>query len=81
MLAQHIEEDPDAPGPGDARLVESGVPVWALVGYLPAVDGQAKQVAAAFALPEAVVAAALAYYARHKCAIDARLAANTAPAA
>lgn len=79
LLARYIEEDPDSPGAADARLMNFGVPVWAIIGYLPAVGHQPHKVAAAYRLPEEAVRAALAYYQRHRCAIDARIAANASP--
>lgn len=76
-----IEEHPDRPGPADARLAGYGVPVWALVGYYHVTGGDLARVAADYDLPEEAVKAALRYYERHRAAIDARLAANAAPAA
>lgn len=66
-------------GPGEARLREYGVHVWALAGYLQAVKGNIEEVAHDYDLPLVAVEAALAYYQQHKTAIDARIAANLAP--
>ncbi|MBI3976737.1 MAG: hypothetical protein HY331_01000 [Chloroflexi bacterium] len=74
----HVELDPARPWPGDARLTEYGVPIWALVRYWRNVDGDVPRVAYAYDLPVEVVEAALAYYREHQAAIDARLAANAA---
>ncbi|MBI2940951.1 MAG: DUF433 domain-containing protein [Chloroflexi bacterium] len=78
LIARHIEQNPSRPGPGNARVVSYGVPVWALVAHLDAVDGSVDRVADDYELPREVVLAALNYYRRHKDAIDARIAANAA---
>lgn len=80
LIDRYIELDPDRPSPGEARLREEGVHVWALVGhYLIAVDQDLGAVARDYDLPEEAVAAALAYYQKHKHEIDARLAQNKSP--
>jgi uncharacterized protein (DUF433 family) len=79
LIARYVEENPSHPGPADIRLVDSAVPVWALVGEYLAGTGNAAQVAASFAVPCEAVEAALAYYRLHQTVIDARLALN-APA-
>lgn len=81
LIARYIEENPTKPGSADARLIGYGVPVWALIGYLPAVGGQARKVAADYDLPVEAVEAALAYYEQHRAVIDARIAANRVTAA
>jgi uncharacterized protein (DUF433 family) len=81
LIARYIEENPAKPGPADARLIGYGVPVWALIGYLPAVGHRARNVAADYDLPPEAVEAALAYYKRHRAVIDARIAANRVAAA
>jgi len=74
LIARYIELDPRHRWPGGARLRDSGVHVWALVGHWRyATDGNAAAVAHDYDLPEEAVRAALAYYERHKGAIDARL--------
>jgi uncharacterized protein (DUF433 family) len=78
LIARYIALDPQRPWPEEARLVQSGVSVWAIIGYLPAVGGDLKQVALAYDIPIEAVIAALAYYEKHKPAIDARLAENAA---
>ena len=65
-------------GRADARLSDTGVPVWALVGHLRAVGNAIDRVATDYELPREAVEAALAYYRRHKDLIDARLLLNTA---
>ena len=53
-----------------------GVPVWALLGYYRAVNGDLSRVATDYDLPEDAVRAALAHYRRHQKELDARLLAN-----
>jgi len=76
LIERHIEWDPHHPGPSDVRLSESWVPVWAVIGHLPSVGGDAEQAAADYELTAEAMAAALAYYEANRGAIDARLAAN-----
>lgn len=78
LIAQYIEENPYRSGPANARLVHYAVPVWALVGYLDDVHRDVNRVAADYDLPVDAVLAALAYYEKHRAAIDARIAANVA---
>jgi uncharacterized protein (DUF433 family) len=76
LIARHVEPDPYRPYPEEARLVDSGVSVWAIIGYLPTVDGDIDQAAEDYDLHPDAVRAALAYYQVHRTLIDARLAAN-----
>ncbi len=76
LIERHIETDPYRPGPGDVRLAESGVSVWAVIGHLPSVDGDVARAAADYELSPEAMAAALAYYREHRAALDARLAEN-----
>ncbi len=76
LIDLHIESDPFHPGPSDVRLVESGVSVWAVIGHLPSVGGDPVKAAADYEITPEEMAAALAYYRRHRGAIDARLSAN-----
>ncbi len=78
LIERYIEPSPDRPGPGDARLVYYGVPVWALIGHYRATGRDVARVAASYEVPVEAVRAALSYYQRHRAAIEARLAANTA---
>jgi uncharacterized protein (DUF433 family) len=78
LIAQYVEEDPRRSGPADARLRDSGVPVWALVAQLPAFDGDPARLASSYDVPLDAVKAALAYYRRNKKLIDARIALNAA---
>jgi uncharacterized protein (DUF433 family) len=81
LIAAHIEQHPRRPGLDEARLIGFCVPVWALVGYSFAVNGDIERIAADYDVPVDAVAAALAYYRRHRALIDARLAANATPIA
>ncbi len=79
LIARYVEENPRFPGPADAWLRDSGVPVWALVGYYhQAVAEDETRVADDYELPVEAVRAALAYYRRHRRLIDDRIAANAA---
>jgi|SRR5579871_2546597 len=78
LIEDHIEPDPAVPGVEEARTIASGVPVWALVGHLRAIGGDVRQLAEDYEIPPAEVDAAMAYYRRHKAAVDARIAANAA---
>ncbi len=77
LIERFIEPHPSKPGISNARLTtDRHVPVWALIGHLDVVDGDADQVAHDYGLPREAVDAALAYYERHKASIDARLVLN-----
>jgi uncharacterized protein (DUF433 family) len=77
LIRQYIEADPARPGKAEARLVDSCVPVWALIGHY---QGDAERVARDYGVPLDAVKAALAFYHRHREIIDDRLAANRPPA-
>lgn len=81
LIDQFIERDPDRPGPAEARLIVSGVPVWALIGHLRAVDGDVWQTTKDYDVPEAAVMAAIVYYRQHTTDIDARIRRNIATVA
>lgn len=76
LIDRYIEVDPHQPTAEDFRIADHGMHVWALIGYLRAVDGNVAQMATDYEIPMEVAEAALAYYHRRKGAIDARLAAN-----
>ena len=76
-MDQYIELDPQRPWAGKARLIESGVPVWALVeGGVRVANQDANVVAHDYDLSLPAVMAALTYYHRHQATIDARLEQN-----
>ncbi|HLH21205.1 MAG TPA: DUF433 domain-containing protein [Chloroflexota bacterium] len=77
LIARYIEDNPHAAGLDEARLIVSGVPVWALVGHWRAIGEDIAQVAHDYDLPDEAVEAALAYYRQHAALIDARILANT----
>lgn len=81
LIIRHVETDRLQLGPADARLTDSGVSVWAIAGYAPLVDWNAEAIAADYGLTLEEVEAALAYYHRHRDAIEARITANTITAA
>ena len=76
LIAKHIEENPYYPGPADVRLRDACVPVWALILYWRAAEGDTARVAADYEVPVEAVEAAVAYYWQHQAVIEARLAAN-----
>ena len=76
LIDQFIEERPYETG--EPRLRPSAVPVWAIIGHWQATGRDASEVAKDYEVPEVEVRAALAYYKRHRAAIDARIAANAA---
>jgi len=79
LIAQFMEENPQRPGPADARLKESGAAVWAIVEYLhAAVGGDLEQAARDYEIPIEAARAVLAYYGRNRSIIDARIAVNAA---
>jgi uncharacterized protein (DUF433 family) len=77
LIAQYIEPTPHRPGPADVRLRDYCVPVWTLIGYWRAAEGDLEHVAADYEIPREAVEAAIAHYKRNKAVIDGRLAANS----
>ncbi|HVC32824.1 MAG TPA: hypothetical protein VNL16_04875 [Chloroflexota bacterium] len=77
-IDRYIELNPQRPGAANARLVGSGVPIWALVGYLEAAHGDLGVVAEDYGIARDAVEAAIAYYHQYRILIDARIAANAA---
>jgi hypothetical protein len=85
LIAAWPVPDPFDRGPASARVTERGPEVWALAGYLkPAArwatrrSALLREAAADFHLPEEALRAALAFYRRHRAAIEARVAENGA---
>ena len=76
LISRYIEPNPNKPWLSEAWLIDSSIPVWALIGALPAVDGDLTKLAASYDVPLEAVEAAMAFYRRHKCVIDARLEEN-----
>jgi uncharacterized protein (DUF433 family) len=78
LIHRYIKPDAETGRPDNARIVDVGVPVWALIGYLKANDHSVERTAAAYHLPPDAVDAARAYYDEHRAVIDARLALQAA---
>lgn len=76
LITKYIGPHPSKPGLMNAWLKERGVPVWAIIGHLEVVEGDADQAASDYAVPREAIDAALAYYERYKPYIDARLLLN-----
>ena len=78
-----VGPDPNRPGPDRARLMEHGIAVWAIIGYLQAIGDEIThetiaKTAEDYLVPVTAVTVALAYYDEHRAAIDTRLAINAA---
>lgn len=76
-----IALDPIRPGVERARLVEFGIPIWALIGDMGRGEGEMDddeiaRVASDYMIPDEAVRAAVAYYRDHRHAIDAFLDSN-----
>lgn len=78
LVRQLIERDPYHPGPGDVRIKDHNIHVWALVGALKNYNCDLEPVAAEYDIPVKYVRAALAYYRENPEVIEGRLAANDA---
>ena len=83
LIARYVEPNPHKPGVEEAWVVgheDNGVPsytipIWALIGhYLYHLPRNVDDVARAYDVPAEAVEAAVAYYRRHQCAVDTRLA-------
>src|SRR5262245_52949968 len=55
LIERYVEPNPHHPGPADVRLREYCVPVWALIGYWKAAEGDVERVAADYRLPREAV--------------------------
>ncbi|GEM_PF-2924716 len=66
--------------PAEAVLAEYGVPVWAIIGHLKAIDWDIQRTAADYDVSADAVHATVRYYEQQTTAIDARLRANLPPA-
>lgn len=79
LLEKYVDPDVDRyGGRADARLLNSGVSVWAIVAYLRVYKGDVDKVAWHYDLSHEELEAALAYYRRNKRYIDARVLLNEA---
>ena len=59
-----------------ARVVPEEIHVWAIIGYLQAIDWNEAKTANDYDLPLEAVQAAVAFYKKHSAAIDAYLEMN-----
>lgn len=78
LIDAYVQADPRRPEPGEARLTAYGYPVWIVIDALAAVDQDVDRVARDYELPADAVRAAVAFYRRHREAIDAQARANAA---
>jgi uncharacterized protein (DUF433 family) len=78
LIAKYIEPHPRKPGILNARIVDRGISVTALIAYLISSAGQHSQTAQDYEVPEEAVQAALAYRRRHKDLFDTWIAENAA---
>jgi uncharacterized protein (DUF433 family) len=78
LIERYIELDRDHPVPAEARLVDSYIHVWAIVGHYLGTGRDPQNTADSYEVPLEAVLAALSYYRQHQCAIDARLELNNA---
>lgn len=78
LIALHIEPHPAKPGMVNYRLKEEegGYPVWAIIGDLAPGILSEEQVLREFRISREALDAALAFYARNKEVIDAKIIAN-----
>ena len=76
LIARYIDLDDDFVAPGDVRLKDSAIHVWAIVGQLDANHWDAGRVAHDYDIPVVEVEAAIAYYKRFWIPIDGRIAMN-----
>lgn len=73
LIAQHVYFAPGRTTPELARLVEQAVPIWIVIDYDRAVNGDTEQVAATYAISCEAVEAARAYYRTYGEYIDANI--------
>lgn len=76
LIDAYVVVDRRRAGPGGARLATYGYPIWILIDALGAADQDLVRVAGDYEIPEEAVRAAIAFYRRHRDAIDARARAN-----
>ncbi len=76
LIARWIEPHPWKGSAAEARLKDSKIAVWAIIGQLGAEGRDVQRVAEDYLIPVEAVEAASAYYQRHRAVIDDRLVAN-----
>jgi hypothetical protein len=92
LVPRYIAPDPVHPGEANVIVQPEGVSVWAVIGSMQAAspsndrpgyfdrfigDSVIRETAADYGIPEDAVRAAVAYYYRHKAAIDTQIDANS----
>lgn len=70
LIAKHIRDT--GVKPGDARVRETGVPVWIIAECDYAWQGDTDRIALEYQLSHEAIDAARAYYLKHKRKVDAR---------
>jgi uncharacterized protein (DUF433 family) len=78
LIAAHIIARPHGQSRAEARVLENGMHVWALIGHLRRMDWDTADAANSYGISLEAVDAALAYYHRNQALIDARLLLNDA---
>jgi hypothetical protein len=78
LITRHIDPASYRLAPDDARLCEEGVPVWIVIAFDEHVAGDTLHVAETYHVSCDAVRAARAFYRRHRQAIDARIAYQSA---
>ena len=73
QIALVIEPDPFLPGTANARLKESGAPIWAIVSFAQTPDVTTSQLIDECELSRDILAATFAYYQNHQSTIDAKI--------
>jgi uncharacterized protein (DUF433 family) len=73
LIAKWVETAPAYSSPDRARIIDHGVSVTALITQLQLEGGDADAVLEVYNLPAEALAAAIAYYERHRSVIDARI--------
>ena len=76
LITRWIEPHAWKGSAAEARLKDSKIAVWAIVGQLRAEGRDVPRVAEDYGIPVEAVEAALAYYHEHRAIIDDRLRAN-----
>lgn len=66
-----IEQDPHKPGRHNARFVEAGTHLWAVLGTWRRTRGDIAATAAEWGMPPSAIRAAVRYYERHRDLFDA----------
>ena len=77
LIRQYLEFNPHKPGLDEVCLNVEGLPVWALIGYPQAAEGDIDLVAKDYEVPRETVESAIAFYRLHRAVIDNRIAANS----